>query len=214
MLKRNRFVDSVLTGAFGYALILGYSACFGGSSGAGGGVLPDGSTPGSGGAGSGSGVIPEAHAELSGSRLKAKRMHGADGSSQFESWVDTALGVDCAFYQTMEGTRRCLPYGPTTDSTSSGYFGDPACTVPATSIESTCQPLQYVLVRNDDPATKYCNGGSGISSVHKAVQVAAKYNKYSSGECELVDTTGETVFAAGEVIPLGNFVEAQSSLDP
>lgn len=214
MLKKNRVLDSVLTGALGYALMLGWGACLGGSSGSGAGVLPDaGYPPGTAGSG-GSSVIPEAHAEQSGSRLKARRFKGSDGSSQFETWVDTARGDECTFYQTTEGKRRCLPSGTNVDYASSDYFADPGCTVPIARVDSSCAPLKYVLVPKDDDQTKYCSGAFAILSVHQAAAVNNVYYRSSSGECTLEQSSGESAYAAAEVLPLGDFVEGVAALDP
>lgn len=210
MLKRARIIDSVVTGALAYALLLGWSAC---SSSGSGGFLPDaGHPPGTG--GTGGSMIGEAQAQQSGSRLKARRLHGSDGSSEFESWVDTARGEDCGFYQTTEGKRRCLPTGPNVHHASSGYFADPICSVPVARVDSSCQPLKYVLVPKDDDATKYCSGSFAVSSVHQAVPVNDVYYRSSSGECTLESgSDGENAYAAGNLIPITDFVEAQPSLD-
>jgi hypothetical protein len=211
MLTKKRVLDSAVTGALGYALMLGFGACMGGSSGSGG-IPPDGGYPPGTGGGS---FIPAAHAEQSGSRLKARRFHAADGSSQFETWVDTARGDECAFYQTVEGKRRCLPTGTNVDHASSDYFADPGCTVPIARVDPSCAPLKYVLVPKDDDQTKYCSGSFAISSVHQAVSVSNVYYRTSSGECSLDSVGNEQAnYAAADVVPLTDFVEAQPVLDP
>jgi hypothetical protein len=210
MLKRTRLVDSVVTGALGYMLMLGWSACS--SSGGSGGFLPDGGYP-PGTGGSGGGMIAEAQAEQSGTRVKARRIRGVDGSSQFEGWVDTARGEECGFYRTTEGKRRCLPNGPSVRDSNGDYFADPACTVPVAWTDSLCAPLKYVFVDGDDPQSQHCGGAYEVISVHQAVPVTEVYSLNSTG-CEL--DTGhdeQSAYAAGNMIPLTDFVEAQSSLD-
>ena len=62
--------------------------------------------------GSGPGPVGIASADDgndSGSRLKAQRYIGVDGSTQFFGWYDTVLGVPCAFGNASDGTIRCLP---------------------------------------------------------------------------------------------------------
>ncbi len=215
MSKRNRLVDSVVTGAFAYALMLGWSACIGGSSGSGG-FVPDGGGSGATGSGGQSSIIPDALAEQSGSRLKARRMHGADGSSQFESWIDTARGGEpCGFTPTIDGKSHCLPTGPLRQNASSGYFADPDCTVPVARVDPSCQPPIYILVAPSDDQTKYCSGAYKIASVHKAVMVNALYQSSSTYGCEVSSSSSDQVnYAAADEIPLSDFVEGQESVDP
>lgn len=96
--------------------------------GAGGGSVGGGSV---GGGTSGPTPNPSArHDEVtSGSRLKARRLKGSDGSEMFVGWWDSKLQRDCGFGIAADGATRCLPVLPRRIAeTNESYFSDAQCT--------------------------------------------------------------------------------------
>lgn len=71
--------------------------------------------------------VPDAMANESGTRLRARRLVGADGSKQWVGWHDNKLNVDCGYARAADGLQHCMPAG------SPGltvYFTDASCTQP------------------------------------------------------------------------------------
>jgi hypothetical protein len=150
-----------------------------------------GATASSGKAGSGGIMDPvgDANAEESGSRLKAKRLVGDDGSKQFVGWYDTSLKVDCQYALMQDGLKHCVPL----TSASLALFSDAACTVPlGANTISGCVPTHAAVQTNAPPK---CDGlGPGIvyhiypiTTLH----TGSVYSKLNS-ICTLVGT-GSTV---------------------
>jgi hypothetical protein len=88
-----------------------------------------------------------ARAEISGTRLKAKYISGADGSQLYVAEVlhDSQLDVDCTFANAADDTKRCIPTAPSSSaSDASGriYYRD-----------SMCKGSAYVWL---DPAPQGC----------------------------------------------------------
>lgn len=91
--------------------------------------------------------VGDADAETSGSRLKANRIVGTDGSTQFSFWYDTQRNEQCYFsFHTKDGLLRCLPsQGEVDGGYVNGSFIDAACTMQAVIAQSTACPNKYVL---------------------------------------------------------------------
>ena len=209
MFGRNRWLDSVLTGLIGYGLMLGWAACS--SSGAGGGFAPDGGSDAQIGGGGSNPVLPEAHAEQSGNRLKARRLHGADGSSQFIGWTDTARNEECSFNRAADGTYRCLPSGPSVEYSSGSYFVDPSCTVPGVDRKAGCPPAKYLALYADSSS---CSGG-GIAAVFPLQPAGQLFYKNGDGQCSPESASpGYAIYGAGNPIPWTDFLQSEEKLDP
>ncbi len=76
--------------------------------------------------------VPPATAELSGTRLKAKYIQGADGSRVFvPGWFhDAELDVDCKFEMAWDDKLRCLPDVPSYNV----VYLDDKCTKPVVDV--------------------------------------------------------------------------------
>ncbi len=76
--------------------------------------------------------VAPASAELSGTRLKARYIRGADGSRTFlpDVFYDSQLDVDCKFSNASDDKLRCLPESPPFQY--SIFYLDDQCTKPAT----------------------------------------------------------------------------------
>lgn len=60
----------------------------------------------------------------SGSRLKARKLTGADGSEQYIGWYDSERGENCSFRVAADGVTRCLP-----EAREANYWLDSSCTM-------------------------------------------------------------------------------------
>ncbi len=114
--------------------------------------------------------VEPAHAEVSGTRLKAKYTAGSDGSKLYDPEVlsDSELGVDCAFGLASDSTTRCLPtISPASIATFVEYT-DSKCEDPIALINpppSGCTPAppKYVFTNDAQP---YCPTASGQTPTH------------------------------------------------
>lgn len=108
------------------------------------------------------GPVPDAHADpnTSGSRLKARRFIGDDGSSQFVGWHDSQLNLDCGFGKAADGAMRCLP------SASPGIlFSDSSCQSPIFLNTKGCAPPAYVAQTIPSAAACAPSGGTRILKI-------------------------------------------------
>jgi hypothetical protein len=99
-------------------------------------------------------------ASESGTRLKAKRYVGADGSKQFVNWFDSARNEDCYFSSASDGKTRCLPTG----AYALSYFSDATCTTRLAYQGVGCAAPKYAIV----PPNPTCsaNGGKTIYNIN------------------------------------------------
>lgn len=84
----------------------------------------------------------------SGSRLKARRVVGDDGSTQFLGWHDSQRDEDCSFRPAADGTQRCLPDDAAPATT---YFNDTGCAQALVFMGPGCAKPKY--------ATSYASAG-------------------------------------------------------
>jgi hypothetical protein len=154
--------------------------------------------------------VPDAQADgnTSGSRLKAKRYIGTDGSSEFIGWHDSLRNEDCAFRTSGDGQVRCLPSGAGTGS----YYSDATCTNAIVPVGPGCVPA-YVTT------AVYGSSCAGLTAETHVFQVGPKFTGANvwtqSGTCTPMPTPSMTDFYAvgGEVAP-SSFVAATLQIDP
>jgi hypothetical protein len=202
----------------------GGSLAAGGKGGAGGmassgSMAGSGGKAGSGGAGGTGGImnpVGDANAEESGSRLKAKRLVGEDGSKQFAGWYDTSLKVDCYYSLMQDGVKHCIPF---TGASVSG-FSDAACTVPLGAINVTgCAPGYAVQSANVTPTCADLLAGGTIYHVYPIIQPHSGpiYSK-SGTTCSLAgngpNLGSATYYDIGPESPPSTFVAGTVVQDP
>mgnify|MGYP001313598482 CR=1 FL=1 len=168
-----------------------------GASGAGGGAS------GGGGDGAGGGNA-QALGYTNGSRLRARVLHGDDGAAQFYGWHDSELDVDCYFQQTSDGQTRCIP----AIGGSSGYFADPACTIPVVGVASCVAPgARYAYVSR-------AVGCSTVFDIHKiGAEVTGPTVYYGIAGCTPTGVGASAWFLDDGIEPPGSFVAAHESVD-
>lgn len=156
--------------------------------------------------------VPDAKADpdTSGTRLKARRYVGSDGSSQFVGWRDTKRNEDCSFLRHADGSLRCMPAG----AFASSFYADAQCTIPvaALALASGCPQPIYVV--------SYATFATcGYDLVYRIYSVAGTLNgtlyaRPSATTCTSTTApTGFSLYAAGAEMPSTEFVEASVKVD-
>jgi hypothetical protein len=162
------------------------------------------------------GPVPDANAQetsTSGTRLKAVRYVGSDGSKQFAHWIDTARGNEvCAFgaVNAADDTIRCLPFYPNAQNQGQ-VFADSKCTI--LGIYTSCtSPLPSYLVQYETDAA--C--GFVREHIFPAVQFTGPMYSGSTASCFQIGAlpAGSIQFKAGTEIPAAAFVQAALVPDP
>jgi hypothetical protein len=145
----------------------------------------------------------------SGTRLKAVRYKGADGSEYPTStWFDASLNEDCTFKAAADGKLRCLPDGHSVTSSTYLYFADAGCTAPIVFNEaSSCGSLPHYGTRSDDT----CPFGTHVFD--RGQSVALYYRFFDTCEGPLPVGPGQTAYVPVEVHP-SEFVEANRFVAP
>lgn len=152
-----------------------------------------------------------AQTEVSGARLKAKYLEGADGSRQFFAWYDTTRGVDCSFSEAADGVWRCLPSGA-----DSGYFfADAACSQQVSLVPKGCAAPAYALVLDHSacrwrPATRVFLLGAPFTG-------PVIYYWVSGAACAAVTNTDlafHDPYLVGEEVTASSFVQGMPQVEP
>lgn len=81
--------------------------------------------------------VPDAMANESGSRLKARRYVGADGSKEWLGWHDSKRGINCMAAVADDGKTRCMP-----TAVIAVYFSDSACTQALALVQDCTAPKE------------------------------------------------------------------------
>jgi len=198
--RANEIIKLGLGGSLIYAFIAACSA-----SGVGGltNPVPNADAAGSSGGTSGGGG--------SGSRLKASRFQGADGSNPFIEWRDSARkGEPCNFSTAADGKTRCLPV-----SSSHGIntYADSACTKVITFTLAGCAPGKYVSdTETGDKCTE--KRAVHIYPVEGTYAGALIWEKVD-GKCTDRSRVNEAdAYSLGAEINPSEFVEATVQTDP
>ena len=147
------------------------------------------------------GPVPDAKADegaSSGSRLKANRYVGSDGSSQFVgTFHDTQLNVDCTFQKASDGMTRCVP--TSTGVTAYGlFFTDAGCTVPVASA-APCAPAPTQVAVG--MSTGMCTSTSTTYSIGPVYSGPLLYEGGPSACIKVAPLAGYTYYSVGAVIP-------------
>jgi hypothetical protein len=151
---------------------------------------------------------------MSGQRLRARYMAGADNSKEFLGWHDSQRNEVCYFSTAGDGVTRCLPDG----LPIGGFFLDAGCTQPlAYSNKGPCMTVYpYAkLYQPNDPVT--CAPG-GASVHHLGAQIGPQsiYTATSAG-CEEVPpeawTPSYDMYVVGAVIPPTQFVAGTYTIE-
>lgn len=191
----------------------GGSTASAGGKGAGGAVASGGGHAGAGGI---MNPVPDAEAEESGSRIKAIRIVGADGSKEFAGWYDKQLDTRCGFYMMTDGVIHCVPwYGGIT-----GLYVDASCSVEAVLLPSdpTCAQPKYAI-RYDVVTT--CHAFDiRANTVYRAYNIGQKssssvfYGKSGTMCLQSVPQPGYDPYVLGAEEPPSSFVAASLVTDP
>lgn len=151
--------------------------------------------------------VPEAAADpTSGSRLKAKYRVADDGSKAYlpYEWFDSERNETCFFGVAADGKERCLPGG---HHATSGFFTDPACSMPIAYTFAGCQP-DYVVVGEPNPPNA-CIFNVAVTHLHNlgpAINPATVYSK-SGNSCSGGPPSPQFIyFGIGAEIPASSFV--------
>lgn len=156
---------------------------------------------------------------LDGTRLQAHYLVGADGSkSPTGTWLDTMLGVDCAYHVASDGKTRCLPGATTTlypnppsfapiVPSGSVFYSDSACTVVA-AIGLGQDPClgslpSHLLVPSN---TSGCAGFDAWAFDMPTTPAGTLY-QFNGASCVVATLSGYTFFAQ-HVLPASAFVDA------
>lgn len=159
--------------------------------------------------------VGDAHANESGSRLKAKWYKGVDGSKQWIGWYDSQRQEECSIARAADGKDRCLPITvfiqPTIyNSAPTGYYGDATCATMLVTIG--CMGLKYVVFY-----TSYTCDMPPMYAIRALGKVRAEqtyYFKDSNGVCKLATTpTGVTLAEIGPEIQITEFAEASTIIE-
>jgi len=158
--------------------------------------------------------IPEGDLEtgIDGSRLRARRWVGEDGSSRFVEWWDEARGARCAFRFTSDGAQRCVPKAPSPE-----LFGDRSCSIPVMPAGTRCgEPVvaDFTLRTLWD----YSCGATGRPEAQVEVYetgetvVTEAWALDFDGRCELVEGLARRTL--GSLIPNDRFVAGRLVNEP
>mgnify|MGYP001613324065 CR=1 FL=1 len=198
-----------LAGGAGGSGGAGVSAGVGGASGT--------SKGGSGGStGSLTDPVPEANAEESGSRLKAQRYVGEDGTKQFAGWWDSLRQESCTFIKLKDGMVHCAPVLGSKGSVYVGtisYYSDPTCSNPALVYAvNTCEPSPKVAIVT--PPGDQCTGyydhyevGGSTTSLYSKQPITGSWGSTTI-------PMGYVAATLGSKIPPSAFVAATTVTDP
>lgn len=135
-----------------------------------------------------------------GSRLKAIRFVGADGSGQFAgAWHDTQRDEDCTFQLAGDGAYRCLPSG-----VYGTMYSDSTCTTPAAP--STCTSGNYIINQTYDS----CGTASGdhVWQKGQTLAVTRLWMKSGSSCAENDSVSGQTFTLGSSEVTADQFVQA------
>lgn len=150
-----------------------------------------------------------------GSRLRAMVYVGGDGSRQFNTWFDTQLGQQCAFFSTDDGYRcipNRLPYGL---SLSTTHFADSSCAVRVFVSPSECSGVEgkYFIGSAVAQAPASCSdAGGSVAAFRVGATVISAYT-ITNGTC-VPSTPSSTPFIwRAETASPSTFVRAELELD-
>lgn len=151
--------------------------------------------------------VGDADAEESGSRIKAKRIVGADGSKQFEGWYDTNLKVECSYLMMSDGKLHCIPEYAATIG-----FSDSACTMPVIGlIIQGCPPPP---IAGYISSTLMCGYSYAARTVGPPVSQSMYYSNFGGPCVSSPISSPFTVYATGAELPPSMFVAATVVQDP
>jgi hypothetical protein len=174
----------------------------------------------SGGGSGGSGItnpVPKANADVSGSRLKANYVGGADGSKQYTlSFHDTQRNEDCYFRSAADGTMRCVP---SAGAVTLGYFSDAQCTQPIGFVSKGCT-AKYVTTTSTmgtcDSATSVThlfNIGAPLASGTSAFAKSGTSCTSATASLSSLALSYDSYTLGAEVSP-SSFVQGTPGSDP
>lgn len=160
--------------------------------------------------------VPEAAAK-SGSRLKAYKDVGADGSEAYTgTFRDTQRNEDCSPSLATDGSRRCMPVAY---AAATAYFSDSACSTPLiipAFAGVTFNPGEAASIYR--PAVK--DVGIGISNPREAFTVGSVYSTggifilLANGSCSVGARNPDTTYySRGAAVPPSAFVSLSRTTD-
>jgi hypothetical protein len=144
---------------------------------------------------------------MSGQRLRARHIAGADGSQEFLGWFDNQRNEVCYFRQASDGALRCMP-----DGLFQGGFKDAGCTQPlAYRPKGGCVPApapKYGMIAGpSDPVT--CSSGVSLRLVTGQIGAQSVYTGTPASCQELTAAQWMPMFDAfdlGPEVPPTEFV--------
>lgn len=153
---------------------------------------------------------PGPEATQSGTRLKAKRRIGTDGSYEFAGMYDAQLQVDCVHLAATDGTTRCLPLQVAFMNIEPMY-ADSSCTQKA-ALVFNCAPGTVTPTYAREVTTIGACGSSSQSSVYQLGSEV--FQVYENPNCKVRNLSpGQRAFAVTPLPPT-MFVETTVVIDP
>lgn len=154
------------------------------------------------------GPVPSAHADdtVSGSRIKARHIKGADGTIQPYGLFDTQLDTPCTFATAADGKLRCLPTAAVLSEGSYAMYTDPTCNTVASIVVgwSACAP-RY----GTKPGTvTQCGGYTSKMYKLNPISGAYRYDSLSPSSTCVRVTEGDAFFTLGDEVDPSVFVAA------
>lgn len=154
--------------------------------------------------------IPDATANESGSRLKARRIVGVDGSKNFWGWHDSTLKLDCNWATASDGQWRCLP--PISAPVSQN-FSDAACTTRVAIVPDVCPPkYAYDTVLFGSTACSV-NYGYAMYELGYEINQSMYYSKESTGACTMKTLAAGNALYTATLRPASDFAAGTEVVD-
>lgn len=166
------------------------------------------------------GMAPKPLFYSDGTRLTANEVDYGAGATQFLSWHDATLDIDCSFQTFTTGDIACIP----SSGDASTYFGDAGCTAPlmAAFDPDGCLQVKYATIAAgapscDTPNPQGAPGSAafgGVRAVTTKFTGATVYVKAGASCVAQAAPPTFTLYETGGVVPLSTFVQATVEMEP
>lgn len=144
------------------------------------------------------GCTQQGSSDMSGQRLKVRRLNSDDGATVPIGFYDAQLTVNCSFAEGASGYR-CLPAMATVHD----YFGDPSCSMRLADAPASSPKVKFARERD----------GSKLYQVTE-ISTSTLY-ALSAGTCTSIPLPGATAFyTLGAEFGLEKFAAATAVTDP
>ena len=155
-----------------------------------------------------------------GTRLTANVVDYGDGATQFLSWHDAMLDLDCRFQTFTTGDIACIPDA----GDASTYFADAGCTEPLMAVfdPDGCVQVSYATIAGASPTCDNPNpqgapdsaAFGGVRAVTTKYVGATVFQKSGPSCVSQAAPPNLTLYETGSVVPLSTFVQATQAKEP